>query len=481
MAAHELAELRSGNPSSSHLPIEESNSSARPELEQVPLPPVDQGKGAWLILASCCLIQLPVWGFSLVAGIFQEYFETHNDLDGGKGGLAIMGTTATVISPVITIMFTFHLADIVLLQGILYLLSPVTFTLLTRYPHLPKSCAFVGLALSVGGSLLSSFATTVWQMIVTQGVICGLGNGLVFSPTTLYLDQWFVRRKGLAYGIMWAGKSICGVALPFATSACLDRFGARTTLRAWTVVTLLTLAVTLPFIRPRIPPAPSTTPQPLNLAFLKLVTFWMLQLGNIIQSFGYFLPSTYLPSYTTTAAGLSETTGTLLVALFNATSIVGGIVLGSLCDRFAVSNIMLLSSVGSGVSVLLFWGLSTSSPSASFPQAAIALLVLFSITYGFFAGGFSSTWSGVLTQVKREVPSLETGLVFGLLAGGRGIGSVISGPLSSALMQQGSITGQENGEIGYTTDYGALILFTGVTAIFGGWSWMWHHRQLCLC
>ncbi|GKZ39490.1 hypothetical protein AbraIFM66950_000414 [Aspergillus brasiliensis] len=459
MASHELTEFRSGQPSS-HTSVEESNGSARPELEQPPLPPVDQGKGAWLILASCCLIQLPVWGFSLVAGIFQQYFETHNDLQGGKGGLAIMGTTST---------------------GILYLLSPVTFTLLTRYPRLPKYCAFVGLALSVSGSLLSSFATTVWQMIVTQGVICGLGNGLVFSPTTLYLDQWFVRRKGLAYGIMWAGKSICGVALPFMTSACLDRFGARTALKAWTVVTLLTLAVTLPFIRPRIPPAPSTTPQPLNLAFLKLATFWMLQLGNIIQSFGYFLPSTYLPSYTTSAAGLSETTGTLLVALFNATSIVGGIVLGSLCDRFAVSNIMLLSSIGSGMSVLLFWGLSTSSPSANFPQAAIALLVLFSITYGFFAGGFSSTWSGVLTQVKREVPSLETGLVFGLLAGGRGIGSVISGPLSSALMQQGSITGRQNGEIGYTTDYGALILFTGVTAIFGGWSWMWHHRQLCLC
>ncbi|OJZ91770.1 hypothetical protein ASPFODRAFT_38927 [Aspergillus luchuensis CBS 106.47] len=460
MTSHELTDLRSIHHSSSHPSTEESNSSHHHELEQVPLPPVDQGKGAWLVLASCCLIQLPVWGFSLVAGIFQEYFETHNGLEGGKGGLAIMGTTAT---------------------GILYLLSPVTFTLLTRYPHLPKSCAFVGLVLSVSGSLLSSFATTVWQMIVTQGVICGLGNGLVFSPTTLYLDQWFVRRKGLAYGIMWAGKSICGVALPFVTSACLDRFGAKTTLRAWTVVTLLTLSVTLPFIRPRIPPAPSTTPQPLNLAFLKLATFWMLQLGNIIQSFGYFLPSTYLPSYTTTAAGLSDTTGTLLVALFNATSVVGGIVLGSLCDRFAVSNIMLLSSVGSGMSVLLFWGLSTSSPSASFSQAAIALLVLFSITYGFFAGGFSSTWSGVLTQVKREVPSLETGLVFGLLAGGRGIGSVISGPLSSALMQRGSITGQENGEIGYTTDYGALILFTGVTAIFGGWSWMWHHRQLCLC
>ncbi|PWY84696.1 MFS general substrate transporter [Aspergillus sclerotioniger CBS 115572] len=456
MASQELTEYPSRFHSSPRPSIDESNDTPRSELEQRPLPLVDQGRGAWLMLASCCLIQLPVWGFSLVSGLFQEYFSTHSDLERGKGGLAMVGTTST---------------------GILYLLSPVTFTLLTRYPYLQKYCASIGLVLSVGGSLLSSFSTTVWQLIATQGVICGLGNGLVFSPTTLYLDQWFIRRKGLAYGIMWAAKSISGVALPFVASACLDQFGASTTLRAWTVVTLLTTLAALYSIRPRIPPAPSTAPQPLDLAFLKLATFWMLQLGNIIQSFGYFLPSTYLPSYSTTAAGLSDTTGTLLLALFNATSVVGGIVLGSLCDRFAVTNIMLLSSVGSGLSVLLFWGLSISPSSGSYPQAAIALLVLFSITYGFFAGGFSSTWSGVLTQVKREVPSLETGLVFGLLAGGRGIGSVISGPLSSALMQQGSLTGKASGGIGYATDYGSLILFTGVTAIFGGWSWMWHHLK----
>lgn len=126
-------------------------------------------------------------------------------------------------------------------QGILYLLSPVSFTLLTRYPQLQKYCASVGLLLSVSGSLLSSFSITVWHLIVTQGVLCAVGNGLVFSPTTLYLDQWFVRRKGLAYGIMWAAKSICGVVLPFLASACLERFGARTTLRAWTVTTVSTI------------------------------------------------------------------------------------------------------------------------------------------------------------------------------------------------------------------------------------------------
>ncbi|PLB47969.1 MFS general substrate transporter [Aspergillus steynii IBT 23096] len=427
----------------------------------MPLAPADQGKSAWLMLISCCIIQLPVWGFSLVFGIFQEYFSSHNILQGSKGDLAIVGTTST---------------------GVLYLLSPISFTLLTRYPHLQKHCASVGLLLSVSGSLASSFSVTVWHLIVTQGVVAAVGNGLIFSPSTLYLDQWFIRRKGLAYGIMWAAKSVCGVALPFIARACLERFGARTTLQAWTVVTLLTTLASLPFVKPRILPASSTAARPLDLAFLKLVTFWMLQLGNIIQGFGYFLPTTYLPTYSTTTAGLSDTTGTLLIALFNATSVAGGIVLGTLCDRFAVTNIMLLSSVGSALSVLLFWGLciSPSSPS-SYPQTGLALLTLFSITYGFFAGGFSSTWSGILTQMKRESPSLETGLVFGLLAGGRGIGNVISGPLSSALIKKGSVVAGSGhgGAVGYTSEYGALILFTGVTAILGGWSWMWHCLRGC--
>lgn len=92
--------------------------------------------------------------------------------------------------------------------------------------------------ITVIGSLLSSFSTQIWHLIATQGVICALGNGLLFSPSSLYLDQWFLRRKGLAIGIMWAAKSITGVALPFIASACLNRFGSNTTFKAWTLLTV---------------------------------------------------------------------------------------------------------------------------------------------------------------------------------------------------------------------------------------------------
>ncbi|KAJ6088787.1 Major facilitator superfamily domain general substrate transporter [Penicillium sp. IBT 16267x] len=414
------------------------------EIEQPMLAQPDGAKAAWLMLASCCLIQVPVWGFSSVFGVFQEYYSSNDVLQGSKGDLATVGTTST---------------------GLLYLLSPVTFTLLTRYPRLQIWCAPTGLVITVIGSLLSSFSENVWQLIATQGVICAIGNALLFSLPSLYLDQWFIRRKGLALGIMWAAKSVTGVALFFIASACLNRFGSSITLRAWTVTTIITTLLSLPFMKTRIPVSASASARPFDLSFLRLGTFWMLQAGNIMQSFGYFLPSTYLPTYSTGTVGLPEFMGTLLVSLFNATSIFGGIALGILCDRCNVTNVLLLSSVGSALSVLLFWGMASSADPAS-SDAGVALLTVFAISYGFFAGGFSSTWSGIITQIKDESsPSLETGLVFGLLADGRGIGNVISGPLSTVLIRQGPLG--HDGATGYETQYGTLILFTGITAFLG--------------
>jgi MFS family permease len=180
----------------------------------------------------------------------------------------------------------------------------------------------------------------------------------------------------------------------------------------------------------------------------------MLSIGNILQSLGYFLPYAYLSSYAVQEVGVSTTISTLILALVNATSIPGGIFIGSLGDHFSVTTTILISALGSAIAVFAFWGFGQH----------LALLTIFSLTYGFFAGGFSSTWSGVLTELKEQSPTLDTGLMFGLLAGGRGIGNVISGPLSVALLDGGSWE--------YGGRYGALIVFTGVTSLLGGWGWL---------
>lgn len=117
----------------------------------------------------------------------------------------------------------------------MYLSSPLTFTLLTRWPHLRPWCGPIGLSMAVIGLIASSFSTEIWQLILLQGFIASLGCGLLFTSTTLYLDEWFVKRKGLAYGIMWAGKSLSGVVIPFIIDAGLEKYGYRTTIRAWAV------------------------------------------------------------------------------------------------------------------------------------------------------------------------------------------------------------------------------------------------------
>ncbi|KAK1500497.1 hypothetical protein CTAM01_06432 [Colletotrichum tamarilloi] len=418
------------------------------EIEQAPLPPADRGKEAWLVLLGCSLIQFPVWGYSLAFGVFQEYYGSHPDkLEGDTSNIAVIGTTLT---------------------GIMYLISPFTFTILSRWPRLRRWFGPLGLLLTATGFLLSTFATTVWQLIATQGVICALGCGLLFTPTTLYLDEWFVKRKGLAYGVMWAGKSAAGVGLPFAMETCLQKFGPVVTLRAWSVATVLISAPLLYFLKPRIPVSQSSAVRRINLNFIQLPSFWMLQIGNVLQSLGYFLPYTYLSTYAVQQLHVSTTVATTLLVLINVTSIPGGIVMGSLGDHLRVTTVILISAIGSALAVFLFWGFSSQT----------ALLAVFSITYGFFAGGFSSTWSGVLSELKAESPAVDTGFIFGLLAGGRGIGNVISGPLSVALLTGDGWIRDGKGW-GYSGQYGGIILFTGVTAMLGGWGAL--GRVKCIC
>jgi hypothetical protein len=111
-------------------------------------------------------------------------------------------------------------------------------------------------------------------------------------------------------------------------------------------------------------------------------------------------------------------------------------------------------SLGATASIFLFWGLAASTP----------MLCIFSLMYGLFAGGFSASFPGVIKAVKTQSPDADAGIIFGLVPAGRGIGAVVSVPLSARMMG----TGQWEAGIGrYGTGLAVLIIFTGITALFG--------------
>jgi predicted branched-subunit amino acid permease len=49
----------------------------------------------------------------------------------------------------------------------------------------------VGIALQTAGFVTASYATEIWQLYLSQGVLIGVGLGFIFVPCGPVVSQWF--------------------------------------------------------------------------------------------------------------------------------------------------------------------------------------------------------------------------------------------------------------------------------------------------
>lgn len=92
----------------------------------------------------------------------------------------------------------------------MYMIGLVLFPAYQRWPRLANISKWAGLPVITGSLILASFATNVTQMILTQGVLYAVGGSLLYCPTLVFLDEWFIKRKGLAFGVMWV-RNLCSL------------------------------------------------------------------------------------------------------------------------------------------------------------------------------------------------------------------------------------------------------------------------------
>lgn len=116
--------------------------------------------------------------------MLQEYYISHEPFASNPAGIHAIGTTAT---------------------GLMYLLMPVHFLVLQRWPMLKVWSTRLSIPIVTVALLGASFAGKVSHLIGCQGVLFAIGGNMMFTPTVSYLDEWFVAKKGFAIGIMWYG------------------------------------------------------------------------------------------------------------------------------------------------------------------------------------------------------------------------------------------------------------------------------------
>ncbi|VUC34756.1 unnamed protein product [Clonostachys rosea] len=410
------------------------------------LPPVDRGKDAWLFLGAAFLVDCFVWGFPFAFGVFQDYYRTHEPF-AGSGQTTAVGTCA---------------------MGIMYLGCPVIMAFIRYYPKESRFSPFFGLVVMSCCLVASSYSTTITHLILSQGVGYALGGTICFCPCVVYVEEWFVKRKGFAYGVMWAGTGTGGCTIPLLLEFLLNRYGFRFTLRLWSGLIFALVAPFLYFLKPRIKSSPARRSRRIDFGFLFHPTFLVYQLPSIVQAFGFFLPTLWLPSYVRDVFGASSFQAALIVVALNVAAVVGNVIMGWLVDRLHVSTCIMISTLGAVLSTFLIWGLA----------ANLGMIYAFCLIYGLFAGSYTATWAGVMRLMSKPGGSSEqagTGpsgtvfdpiMMFSALEAGRGIGNLVSGPLSEGLNRGFPWEGQALA--GYGSGYGALIVFTGVTALMGG-------------
>src|ERR1700712_2829605 len=92
------------------------------------------------------------------------------------------------------------------------LLSPLIGKMMDRFG--PRMVMELGVFLMASGLLLAPLTTQLWHLYLTIGMLVGGGSiCLGYSGQSLFLPNWFVRKRGLAIGIAFAGVGIGSITL----------------------------------------------------------------------------------------------------------------------------------------------------------------------------------------------------------------------------------------------------------------------------
>lgn len=313
------------------------------------------------------------------------------------------------------------------------LMAPFAAALMARFGL--RKVTSVALLLVAAGAGLSIFATAPWMLVLTWGVMIGLGTGsmaLVFAATVA--DQWFVKRRGLVVGVLTAGSATGQLAfLPLIALLVTDQ-GWRQASLLVAGGALLVVPLVLLFLR-NSPTDLGITPfgapegwtpverprgNAVRLALGTLArasrvrTFWALAAGFAICGATtnglvgtHFIPSAH-------DHGMPETTAAGLLALVGVFDIIGTIASGWLTDRVNPRILLAVYYAGRGLGLLVLPLLLSATVQPP--------IIVFVVIYGL-------DWVATVpptVALCREVFGKDGPIVFGWVFAAHQVGAAIA-------------------------------------------------------
>jgi MFS family permease len=235
----------------------------------------------------------------------------------------------------------------------------------------PRVVIETGAVLVVLGLGLGALTREVWQFYLTLGLLVGLGGNLLgYGIHSQFLPNWFVRRRGLAIGIAFAGAGLGSIILLPWMQTVIARDGWRTSCLLYALIAGIVLVPLNLLVRKRpqdiglqpdgdaapdanasaaragniVDPAWAAVEWTLSRA-LRTMRFWWVALGYFCGLYAWYAVQVHQTKYLT-EIGVAPTEAAWALGLVALVGVPGQIVFGHVSDRVGREWAWTIGSLG---------------------------------------------------------------------------------------------------------------------------------------
>jgi MFS family permease len=306
-------------------------------------------------------------------------------------------------------------------------LSPFVGRLMDRRG--PRAVIEMGVGLMAGGLMLAPLVRQPWHLYATLGVLVGGGaNCLGYTGQSLFLPNWFVRRRGLAMSVAFSGVGVGSIIVLPWLQAMIGGAGWRAA--CWALgILILALLAPLNLLLKRRPEdlglepdgdhslrtsaAAGPTANVVDSAWvavdwtlgraIRTARFWWIAVGYLCGMYAWYAVQVHQTKYLV-EIGVSSTHAAWALGFVSLAGIPGQIALGYVSDRIGREWVWTIGSLGFALCYLALLGLR-HGPTPT-------LLYLMVVSQGMLGYGLTSVIGAIPAEIFQGP---YYGTIFGTL------------------------------------------------------------------
>lgn len=281
---------------------------------------------------------------------------------------------------------------------------------------------------SLSGEFTPDHRPIFYQVLLSQGLLAGVGMSLLLVPSTAIIPTYFSRHRALAVGLANAGASIGGIIYPILVRQLIADVGFSWAMRVVAFVVLVTTGIGAFLLRQRKDLVQSSIPRTLyEWRCLKETKYLLFVAGVGLAFAGLFIPYFYLTAWVRDIGiSLHGLESHYLLSIMNAGGLAGRVIPSLLADRLhsGPALVQALAAVVCGA-LAIAWTWTKSS----FPG-----LVVWSSMYGFFSGCVISLIPATAAMLTPDMARLggRIGMVFAVNA----LASLVGNPVAGIILKR---------------------------------------------